>query len=128
MPLSCDAINDLAQSNQPSLLDMQDGDFTGGNLQASAMVCNTSLSFKEFTDNVHDGNIYTAGSVDEIPTPTISVEQATNQSGGGNKKKRRKTQKRKHKKNKSKKRQNKKRQTRKRQNRKLKNKRKTKSR
>ncbi len=115
MPLSCDAINDLAQNNQPTTLDMQDGDFTGGNLQVAAANCQSSLQFQAFDDKIQGGNIYSEGSVDDIPSQTISVSDAVAQGGGGNKKRRKQTKKRKRK-NKSKKRQTRKRQTRKRQN------------
>ena len=127
MPLSCDAINDLAQNNQPTTLDIQNGDFTGGNLQVTAANCQSSLQFQALDENVQGGNIYSSGSVNEIPNPTVSVSDAVVQGGGSNKK-RRQTKKR-NRKNKTKKRQTRKRQTRKRKNNKKRiNRKKTKSR
>ena len=128
MPLSCDAINDLAQNNQSTTLDIQNGDFTGGNLQVAAANCQSSLQFQALDDTVQGGNIYSEGSVNDIPSQTISLSDAVAQGGGGNKKRRKQTNKR-QRKNKSKKKQKKKRQTRKRKvNKKIRNKRKTKSR
>ena len=127
MPLSCDAINDLAQNNQPTTLDIQNGDFSGGNLQVAAANCQSSLQFQALDENVQGGNIYSSGSVNEIPNPTVSVSDAVAQGGGSNKR-RRQTKKR-NRKNKTKKRQTRKRQTRKRKNNKKRiNRKKTKSR
>ena len=103
MPLSCDAINDLAQNNQPTTLDIQNGDFSGGNLQVAAANCQSSLQFQALDENVQGGNIYSSGSVNEIPNPTVSVSDAVAQGVGSNKR-RRQTKKR-NRKNKTKKRQ-----------------------
>ena len=91
MPLSCDAINELAQNNQPTSLDIQNGDFTGGHLQVAAANCQSSLQFQALDETVQGGNIYSSGSVNEIPTPTVSVSNAVIQGGGGNKKRRKNT-------------------------------------